>query len=118
MRAIILVVILFFPAVAPAENLDITDQTIVEDLIRLDGIMSDVSSAVMGCMDKGKAHKECMCESKSLFERFTESANELLKTHSALEGQDLINFKNPDGVLVNLSLEGVKKQAAMELSCD
>ena len=65
-----------------------------------------------------KAHKECMCESMSLFARFTESANELLKMHSVLEGQGLFNFKKPSGVPGNLSLEGIKKQAAMEFSCD
>ena len=109
---------LLLPALTQAENLGINDPTMTDDLVKLDQVMTTISSAVMGCMDQGKAHKECMCETKHLFAKFTETSNELFYKHPQLEGHDLINFKNPEGILVNLSLEGVKKQSAMEIACN
>lgn len=98
-------------------NLDITDPKMTAELVELDVSISSISSGVMGCMDSGKEHKTCMCENRELFARFSDATNNFFKKYPQLEGQDLVNFKNPEGVLVNLSLETAKRQAEMELSC-
>ena len=101
-----------------AVNLDITDQNMVADLVELDEIISSISSGVMGCIESGKEHKPCMCENRDLFAQFSKAANKFFKKYPQLEGQDLVNFKNPEGILVNLSLETAKRQADMEISCN
>ena len=101
-----------------AGNLAISDHNMVADLVELDEIISSIASGVMGCMDSGKEHKQCMCENRMLFGQFTEAANELFRKYPQLEGQDLVNFKNPEGVLVNFSLETAKRQAEVELLCN
>jgi hypothetical protein len=115
---LILVWMLFSVSAFADGNLDITDSKMVADLVELDEIISAISSGVMGCMDTGKEHKPCMCESRELFAQFSDSANKFFMIYPQLHGQDLVNFKDPEGVLINLSLETVKRQAEMELACD
>ena len=99
-------------------NLDITDSKMVAELVELDEIISAISSGVMGCLDAGKEHKPCMCESRELFAQFSRKADAFFREHPQLDEQDLVNFKDSKGVLINLSLEAAKRQAEMELACD
>ena len=118
MTGLILVWMLFSVSAFAGGNLDIKDPMMVADLVELDEIIGTISSGVMGCMDTGKEHKPCMCENRELFARFSDAANTFFNKYPQFDGQDLVNFKNPRGVLVNLSLETAKRQAAMKLSCD
>jgi hypothetical protein len=113
----ILILLVTFPAFG-AGNLDITDSKMVADLVELDSIISSISTGVMGCMDSGSEHKPCMCENRALFAQFSEAANRFFNKYPELHDQDLVNFSNPEGVLVNLSLETAKRQADMKLSCE
>ena len=113
-----LVWMLFSVSAFAEGNLDITDPKMIADLVELDSIISSISSGVTGCMESGKEHKTCMCENRELFARFSDAATTFFNKYPQLDGQDLVNFKNPEGVLVNLSLETAKRQAAMKLSCD
>ena len=113
----ILMLLMASPSFA-AVNLDITDQNMVADLVELDEIISSISSGVMGCIESGKEHKPCVCENRDIFAQFSKAANKFFKKYPQLEGQDLVNFKNPEGILVNLSLETAKRQADMEISCN
>lgn len=115
--ALFLVWMLISAPVFAGGNLDITEPKMVADLVELDKLISAISTGVMGCMDSGKEHKVCMCENRDLFAQFSAAANNFFGNYPQLEGQDLVNFKNPDGVLVNLSLETAKRQADMKLSC-
>jgi hypothetical protein len=109
-------VLISVPVFADA-NMDITEPKMVAQLVELDAIISAISAGVMGCMDSGNEHKQCMCENKDLFAKFSGAANNFVESYPQLDDQDLVNFKNPDGVLVNLSLETAKRQADMKLSC-
>jgi hypothetical protein len=115
---VLLLVLICSTPVFAADNLDVTDPEMVAGLVELDGIIGALSAGVMGCMDSGKKHKLCMCENRDLFARFSGAADSFFKKYPQLDGQDLVNFKNPEGVLVNLSLETAKRQADMKLSCE
>lgn len=116
--ALVLAWMLCVAPVFAAGNLDITEPEMVAELVELDALISSISDGVMGCMDSGKEHKLCMCENRDLFARFSAAADSFFEKHPQLDGQDLVNFKNPEGVLVNLSLETAKRQADMKLSCE
>lgn len=120
---VFVLVLLSVPAFAEGtvtfgNNLDITDPKMVADLAELDAIISSISIEVMACIDSGKEHKPCMCENRELFAEFSEVVNKFFKKYPQLDGQDLVNFKNNEGALANLSLETAKRQAEMKLSCE
>jgi hypothetical protein len=119
MKIFFVSILLLIPGLSLASgNLEIKAPLMVSDLVKVSHEIDSLSSAIMSCIDSGKEHKDCMCANKQLFAHFTDTVNTLFKTYPQLEGQDLINFKNTEGMLINLSLEGIKKQAGTELSCD
>ena len=118
MKYLFLIMLILIPSPAITATLDIKNGEMIVYLEELDEIMGTISSAVMGCMDAGKTHQKCMCESKSHFMDFKNAANAFFEKYPQLEEHDLINYKNSESVLVNMSLEGIKKQASMKIDCD
>jgi hypothetical protein len=118
---IILFVFLFFVHAQFAladEVLEVEDRAMVSRLVVVQDEIDAVSSAVMGCMDSGRTHKECMCENRELFIRFTGTVNALFVQYPDLRNHDLVMFKNQQGQHVTQSMEGIQKQANMNLSCN
>ena len=110
--------LLMATAALGSENLTITDREMVADLVAIDKSISAISAGVMACIDSGKEHKLCMCENRALFNEFAVAMNRLLQTYPQLKREDLVHFKNPEGLLVNLSLETARRQAALEFHCN
>ena len=87
---LILAFLLFSTSVFADGNLDITDPKMVAELVKLDTIISSISKGVMGCMDSGKEHKQCMCENRALFAQFSEAANKFFNKHSSRSTESYI----------------------------
>jgi hypothetical protein len=117
MKLTLFILLLFTPAFARAGNLEIRDPAVVADLAEVQNEIEAISSAVMSCIDSGREHQECMCDNRGKFVHFSRTVATLFADHPQLEGRDLVHFKGKDGTLVNQSLEGIKRQAGMKLSC-
>lgn len=118
MRILLLLVLLFLPGPAVAdEPIDINDPKTMFLLVEVQEEIDFISSAVLGCLDAGREHSECMCENKAMISHFTETVNDLFVSCPELKGQDLVTFKAPDGVQVTQSLAGIRKQTEMKLVC-
>ena len=63
------------------EGLDLSDPGQVSALYRLQLEMDLISDAVMGCMDGGIGHHECMCTHEDLFAGFASSVAGVLEDH-------------------------------------
>ena len=101
-----------------AGNMEIEDSDTIAELSEIQEQIDSISSAVTGCMESGGKHKQCICQNREMFSRFSFTVNAFFKEHPELEDQDLVNFKTPDGTLVNQSLVGIRKQANMKLECE
>lgn len=117
-RFVAFVLTLFLPCTLYAEPYEVQDHETMLALVELQEDMDLISSSVMGCLDVGREHIDCMCANKALFSHFSETVTELFDTFPELENYDLVTFKDPEGVQVTQSMEGIKKQAAMELDCE
>ena len=113
---ILLTVIMTF--VWADEGVDITNPVQVAELHRVQEKLDMVSNAIMGCMDSGEEHAACLCQHKELIIRFNSSVKTLFLDHPELGELDLVRFKSPDGNYVGQSLEGLRKQANVEPSCN
>ena len=99
------------------EGVDITDPIQVSELRALQEIIDSVSTAIMECMDSGREHKACMCKHSALVIQFNTSVNNLFLNQPGLEELDIVRFRASDGTWVSQSLEGIRKQASVELLC-
>lgn len=118
MRLFCLLILLLVPGlVVSAEPLDVKNPDIMFSLVEVQEEIDYISSVVMGCVDSGREHSDCMCSNKAMFSRFTQKVGKLFVKHPILEGHDLVAFKDPDGVQVTQSLMGIRKQAEMQLDC-
>ena len=80
--------------------------------------MDNVSSEIMSCIDSGKEHSVCMCQSKAIIVQFNNSVKALIEKNKDIEKLDLVRFKSTDGTWVTQSLKGLLKQAsAVAPSC-
>jgi len=99
------------------EGVNIANPNQVLELVIIEKKLDTVSSAIMACMDSGKEHKSCLCEQKEKIIQFNTSVKKLFVNHPELEKYDLVRFKNQDGIMNNLSLKGIRKQASIEPQC-
>jgi hypothetical protein len=99
------------------EGVDIIDPDQVEGLDGIQEQIDAISTAVMQCMDAGKSHQDCLCESAALMLDFNTSVKNFFLNHPGLEKLDIVRFKASDGSWVSQSLSGIRKQASAELSC-
>ncbi len=96
----------------------IEDPTLVSQLNLIQINLDKVSSTIMNCMDTGKEHPACMCQSRDIIIQFNNSVNLLIQNNKAIENLDLVRFKSTDGIWVTQSLNGLLTQAnAEEPSC-
>ncbi|MEH6626148.1 MAG: hypothetical protein V7739_06885 [Motiliproteus sp.] len=93
------------------------DEMLIEDsklIAQLDTIqqnLDNVSTSVMSCIDSGKDHSSCLCESKEMIIKFNDSVETLFRENQKLKKHDLVRFKSIDGSWVTQSLQGLLKQA-------
>lgn len=100
------------------EGVDITDPIQVSELHNLQDKLDSVSTAIMGCMDAGGAHKTCMCKHKEQIVQFNTIVSDLFSNHPGFEQLDIVRFRIPGGQWVSQSLKGIRKQAGVEPSCN
>lgn len=118
MKTLCLLFLFLVPGVTVfADTVEITNPEAVFSLVEVQEEIDFISSAVMGCIDTGREHRDCMCESKAMFSHFSGTVNDLFAKCPELEGHDLITYKAPDGMQVTQSLVGIKKQAEIKLVC-
>ena len=96
----------------------IEDPSLVSQLNLIQINLDKISSTIMNCMDSGKEHSVCMCQSKDIIIQFNNNVNSLIQNNKAIENLDLVRFKSTDGTWVTQSLHGLLNQAnAEEPSC-
>ena len=96
----------------------IEDPSLVSQLNLIQINLDKISSTIMSCLDSGKEHSACMCQSKEIIIQFNNSVKSLIQNNKAIENLDLVRFKSTDGTWVTQSLHGLLKQAnAEEPSC-
>ena len=117
-RLLIILLAVMINFVWADEGVDITNPVQISELHNLQEKLDSVSNAIMGCMDSGEEHNVCICKHKEIIIQFNASANKLFLNHPELGELDLVRFKSPDGNYVGQSLEGIRKQANVEPSCD
>jgi len=106
------------PATATADgNVKITDPGQVAALTRVQERLDQMSGSIMACLDTGMAHGRCMCENRELLAAYASAVQELFEAYPGLARFDLVHFEGPDGILINQSLEGIRRQAQMTLDC-
>jgi hypothetical protein len=99
------------------EGVDIVDDVQINALLAIQKQIDAISAGVMSCMDKGNTHAQCLCENESRFQEFNHLVDDLFTEFPELANYDIVRFEAPDGMLINQSLEGIQRQADMELSC-
>ena len=110
--------IIFHCSSSLAGNVEIIDQNIVNDLTAVQKEVDSISARIMSCMDAGKQHKECICQSEAKFSQFSKMVKALFERYPELEDYDLIHYRTPDGAINNQSLIGITRQASMQLTCE
>jgi len=116
-RLVMLVLLCVTSPAWSGDGIDVTNPEQVASLLNIQDKLDSVSTAVMACIDSGKAHAVCLCESEATIIDFNGSVMALFDTHPTLKDQDLVSFKGPDDSWISQSLAGIKQQAAMALSC-
>jgi len=99
------------------EGVDIDDPVQVSELNNIQGKLDSVSTAIMGCMDSGKEHKECICKHRGLIIEFNTNVKILFSNYPSFENLDIVRFKSPNGTWVSQSLKGIRAQASVEPTC-
>ena len=94
------------------EEVLIEDPDLVAQLNKIQMNLDEVSLAIATCLESGKEHSICMCESKEIIIKFNASVKSLIEEHKDFSNLDLLRFKSTDGSWVTQSLEGLLKQAS------
>jgi len=94
------------------EEVLIEAPALVAQLNRIQMNLDEASSAVMTCLESGKNHSVCMCESKKIIIKFNDSIKSLIEKNKDLGNFDLIRFKSTEVSWVTQSLKGLLKQAS------
>ena len=112
MKKLIFIYVLGFSSFtfANAEVL-IKNPNIVAQLNTVQSNLDNVSSSVMACIESGREHSACLCQSKEAITQFNRSVETLFKKNKALQTHDLVRFKSTNGTWVTQSLQGISKQA-------
>ena len=113
-----LCLVLLLPCSVFAEPYEVQDHEMMLALSEIQEEVDFISSAVMGCVDTGREHKDCMCTNKAMFMHFSESVTTLFAGFPELEKYDLVTFRDQKGVQVTQSMQGMKRQAVMDLDCE
>lgn len=98
-------------------SIDISEPNEVAALTELQEKLDTISLAVMLCIESGKDHSDCLCESEELILDFNKAVYQLFVTYPNLAGLDLVQFKTPDGDVISQSLSGLEKQSKTEPVC-
>ena len=93
------------------EEVLVEDPALVAQLSKIQMNLDAASSSIMACLDSGKSHSTCMCESKEIIIEFNASVKSLIDKNKNLGNLDLIRFKSTEGSWVTQSLKGLLKQA-------
>lgn len=119
MRKQLFVILIFLTCNAYSdEGVDIVNDAQINALLAIQDQIDAISAGVMSCMDKGKTHPECLCENETRFVKFKQLVENLLRDFPELANHDIVRFKAPDGMYINQSLEGIRNQANVEITCD
>ena len=94
------------------EEILIKDPALVAQLSKIQMNLDETSTAVVACLEAGKNHSVCMCESKETIIKFNTSVKSLIEKNKDLGNLDLIRFKSTEGIWVIQSLKGLLKQAS------
>ncbi len=98
-------------------SVDISEPSEVAALTELQEKVDGISSAVMFCINSGKEHADCLCESKALILDFNSAVERLFTTFPRLAGLDMVSFKKANGAVISQSLSGLEKQSKTALVC-
>ena len=100
-----------------APSVDITDPAQASALVAIQNKIDRISSAVMACIDSGKAHPDCMCQNQSSIVEFNASVTALFMAYPNLAMLDLVQFQAANGLWVTHSLSSIQRQANSPLTC-
>jgi len=117
MKIFTTLLVVFLVSIAWADEIEISDPTLVAELVVVQEKLDSVSTAIMACLDSGQEHKYCMCKQKDKVIQFNTSVKNMFLNYPIFESYDLVRFKLPNGTWVNQNLKGIKKQASMNPSC-
>ena len=97
--------------------LTVTDPGLVKKLSALQNSIDKISHAVTNCVEAGRPHPECMCQSDSAIEAFRTQFEAVTTSHPELLEVGAVNFRRADGMSIAQNFKGIKKQLAHRPAC-